>query len=229
MVFFLAVEMCVVPSAIPVIIRSKTWAAVAARYEVILMASMGVSAATDIFLSSTRYFYLRELKQGYMGASRVGPPFPPDFGSSVPELVDAVVVFTINDGLLTCATVLASIICLAAMPRNFVWVGIYFSVSKLYSNSVLVTLNLRNWYRHRNRPYLGPQSDQTSRMPTRNIRRLPPSSISSDLARKDAGLGGGSDEGGDYLDMDVPSVEVFVDQRVEYTVRGYPSRARRVS
>ncbi|KAH7874385.1 uncharacterized protein C8R40DRAFT_1171495 [Lentinula edodes] len=36
-----------------------------------------------------------------------------------------------------------------AMPNNFVFLGLFVINSKFYSNSVLATLNLRNWYRHR--------------------------------------------------------------------------------
>ncbi|KAJ7838004.1 hypothetical protein B0H14DRAFT_2790266 [Mycena olivaceomarginata] len=105
--------------------------------QVPVVSSWAVSAATDVVISAARYYYLRELKQGYM---------------SQPEMMDAVVIFTINDGLLTCAAVITTIICFLSMHNNFVWVGIYFNLAKLFSNSVLATLNLRNWYRPRNRP-----------------------------------------------------------------------------
>ncbi|KAJ7050929.1 hypothetical protein C8F01DRAFT_1176785 [Mycena amicta] len=179
-----------------------TWEVISHRYESILVGSLAVSALTDIFIASTRYSFLRELKQGYMG---------------VPEMVDAVVIFTINDGLLTCGVVVASIICFAAMPHTFIWVAIYFTLSKLYSNSILATLNLRNWYRHRNRPYLGPQIDHVARAAAR--RRA---ESTAELTAKGASLTKSrrSSGAGDFLDLDeIQSVQVFVDQRVDYTVR----------
>ncbi|KAJ7881986.1 hypothetical protein B0H14DRAFT_3433650 [Mycena olivaceomarginata] len=51
-----------------------------------------ISAATDLTISATRYYYLRDLKQGY---------------TMTQEIVDAPVLFTINDGLSTCASVIA--------------------------------------------------------------------------------------------------------------------------
>ncbi|KAJ7636787.1 hypothetical protein FB45DRAFT_1024886 [Roridomyces roridus] len=42
--------------------------------------------------------------------------------------------------------------CTLAMHTNFIWIGIYFNLTKLFANSILATLNLRNWYRHMHRP-----------------------------------------------------------------------------
>ncbi|KAF7356815.1 hypothetical protein MVEN_01016900 [Mycena venus] len=118
---------------------SKTFPAFAARFKILFTSGLVVSAVTDVMVSGARYYYLRNLRQGY---------------SMTHEAVDAVVVFTINDGCLTCAVVIASIICWLSMPHNFVYLGIYFTIAKFYANSVLATLNLRNWYRHR---YMGPR------------------------------------------------------------------------
>ncbi|KIK68225.1 hypothetical protein GYMLUDRAFT_708930 [Collybiopsis luxurians FD-317 M1] len=115
-------------------IELKTFAEFSAKFKILFTCGLLVSAATDILVSGARYWYLRDLKQGYFQTQ---------------EAVDAVVVFTINDGLLTCLVAVAVAVCWLAMPQNFVYLGFYFTVPKLYSNSVLATLNLRNWYRHR--------------------------------------------------------------------------------
>ncbi|GAW03771.1 hypothetical protein LENED_005519 [Lentinula edodes] len=99
---------------------TKTFPEFATKFRILFTSGLFVSAVTDVVVSVARYYYLRNLKQGYLPTQ---------------EVVDAVVVFTINDGFLTCAVVIASI--------------------AFYSNSVLATLNLRNWYRHQytwNRP-----------------------------------------------------------------------------
>ncbi|KAJ7694270.1 hypothetical protein B0H14DRAFT_2651071 [Mycena olivaceomarginata] len=62
-----------------------------------------ISAAKDLTISATRYYYLRDLKQGY---------------TMTQEMVDAVVLFTINDGLSTCAAVIAVIICAPAQANG---------------------------------------------------------------------------------------------------------------
>ncbi|KAJ7909502.1 hypothetical protein B0H13DRAFT_2330319 [Mycena leptocephala] len=103
---------------------TKAWSPIASRFKDVLVCAWAVSAATDILISAARYYYLRDLKQGYM---------------STQEMVDAVVIFTINDGLLTCATLIATIACFLSMPTNYIWLSIYFTLSKLFSNSVLAT------------------------------------------------------------------------------------------
>ncbi|KAF9069338.1 hypothetical protein BDP27DRAFT_1421123 [Rhodocollybia butyracea] len=116
------------------LIIMKTYPAFREKFQNLFTSGLIVSAVTDVIVSFARYYYLRNLKQGYMPTQ---------------EAVDAVVVFTLNDGILTCAVVIAAIACWLSMPHNFIYLGIYFTISKLYSNSVLATLNLRNWYRHR--------------------------------------------------------------------------------
>ncbi|KAJ7361200.1 hypothetical protein DFH08DRAFT_951805 [Mycena albidolilacea] len=160
---------------------SKHWGALAANHKGWVVAGMAVSAATDIVISAARYYYLRDLKQGYM---------------ATPEMVDAVVIFTINDGILTCATLIASIACFVGMPKNFIWLGLYIPVAKLFSNSILTTLNLRNWSRHRHRP-MGISLTR----PQANRNTLQISTTSTKIQSSDG----------------MPAaMEVFMDQQVEY-------------
>ncbi|KAJ7684594.1 hypothetical protein DFH06DRAFT_1313007 [Mycena polygramma] len=164
-------------------ILTKTFPVFQAKFAIVLTCGMAVSAVTDIVVSAARYYYLRSLKQGYTGTQ---------------EVVDAVVVFTVNDGLLTCAVVIAAIICLVRMPHNFIWLGIYFTIAKFYSNSVLATLNLRNWYRHRPMRTMG--------IPLTRPQALGNTTMSGQVAS------------GDKRAMDAERMEVFVDQQVEYNV-----------
>ncbi|KAJ7053902.1 hypothetical protein C8F01DRAFT_504812 [Mycena amicta] len=160
------------------------------RFSFLIVCGLSVSAATDIVVSIARYYYLRNLRQGYPGTQ---------------EMVDAVVVFTINDGCLTCAVVIASIACLLRMPDNFIWLGIYFTIAKLYSNSVLATLNLRNWYRHRQRP-MGIPLGQRPQLQTTAVRNTAIRTASRSHSKFPA-----PNELSDAM-------EVFVDQQVEYSV-----------
>ncbi|KAF7337664.1 hypothetical protein MSAN_02239900 [Mycena sanguinolenta] len=162
----------------------KNWLALA-PVKPAVVASLAVSAATDLVISAARYYYLRDLKQGYMATQ---------------EMVDAVVIFTINDGILTCAALGAAIACLLAMPDNFVWIGIYITVAKLYSNSILATLNLRNWYRHRHRPMgirltCPPPNRNTFQIDSRTTKMQP-----------------------NVMHETPTTMEVFMEQEVEYNV-----------
>ncbi|KZV75372.1 hypothetical protein PENSPDRAFT_647168 [Peniophora sp. CONT] len=115
-------------------LEAGSFAEIAGRYITLFTAGVIISAVTDIYISIARYWYLRKLKEGY---------------TVTREMVDTTIVFTINDGALTCVVVIAFIACWVGMPHNYVFLGIYFTLAKLYSNSILATLNLRNWYRHR--------------------------------------------------------------------------------
>ncbi|KAJ7207520.1 hypothetical protein GGX14DRAFT_698190 [Mycena pura] len=176
-------------------ILTKTFANFAANFNTVLTAGLSVSAATDIVVSLARYYYLRNLQQGYSGSQ---------------EMVDAVVVFTINDGCLTCAVVIATITCLLRMPDNFIWLGIYFTIAKLYSNSVLATLNLRNWYRHQ-RPMGIPLTHQRPQAFRSTITSHNASRVSSDRKRNNL-------RPTKEIDSPSPTMQVFVDQQVEYNV-----------
>ncbi|KAJ6543993.1 hypothetical protein B0H19DRAFT_1267303 [Mycena capillaripes] len=112
--FFIASEMLI----------AENWATIAAHFKVVEISGWAVSGATDVVISAARYYYLHELKQGYI---------------STREMVDAVVIFIINDGLLTCATVIAVITCFLSMPNDFIWTALFFTLAKLFSNSVLTT------------------------------------------------------------------------------------------
>ncbi|KAJ3771057.1 hypothetical protein FB446DRAFT_704955 [Lentinula raphanica] len=126
---------------------TKTFPEFATKFKILFTSGLFVSAVTDVIISVARYYYLRNLKQGYLPTQ---------------EVVDTVVLTIFNDTvpLITLMTlsavVIASIGFWLGMPHNFVYLGIYFTISKFYSNSVLAILNLRNWYRHQytwNRPY----------------------------------------------------------------------------
>ncbi|KAJ7257708.1 hypothetical protein C8J57DRAFT_1721051 [Mycena rebaudengoi] len=107
------------------------WAAVYEHFWVARTISFVSSAGADIVISAARYYYLRELKLGYVQTR---------------EVVDAVVVFTLNDGLLTSVVAITILGCVVGTHGNFVWIGLFFNLAKLFANSILATLNLRNWY-----------------------------------------------------------------------------------
>ncbi|KAJ7026274.1 hypothetical protein C8F04DRAFT_1268185 [Mycena alexandri] len=178
---------------------SKTFPAFAARFKILFTSGLAISAITDVIVSGARYYFLRNLRQGY----------------SMPhEAVDAVVVFTINDGCLTCAVVIVSIVCWLSMPHNFVYLGIYFTIAKFYANSVLATLNLRNWYRHRyivSRP-IGLSTKHPLHVNGGHDSNLVSPGTNSNLL------------GHPVQSADVPpKMQVFVDHQVEY-VNDFPRK-----
>ncbi|KAJ7636780.1 hypothetical protein FB45DRAFT_1024879 [Roridomyces roridus] len=171
-------------------IKYKLWATIVRAMSFI------TSAITDIVISSARYYYLRRLNQGYFQTK---------------EVLDTVLVFTINDGMLTSAVAVVIMSCTLAMHTNFVWIGIYFNFAKLFANSILATLNLRNWYRQMHRPMGITLTRDPHLRNTIHIEvdrsHLPTSPRAEALPPQDADSG--------VMD---PDLEVQVEKQIEYHV-----------
>nr|GAT43026.1 predicted protein [Mycena chlorophos] len=177
----------------------KTFALFTSRFNKFIIAGLSVSAATDIIVSVARYYYLRNLNQGYPGTQ---------------EMVDAVLVFTLNDGGLTCAVVFAAIACVLKLPGTFVWIGIHFTIAKLYANSVLATLNLRNFYRYRHRPMGIPLNTRQGGQ-NLNIRAALSGNRATMTMSHDKLPGVVSTRANE---RNLSGMEVYIDQQVEYNV-----------
>ncbi|KAJ7857280.1 hypothetical protein B0H14DRAFT_695749 [Mycena olivaceomarginata] len=61
---------------------------------------------------------------------------------SVP-LVDKLVMWTIETGMLTSITAIVVMVCFVTMRDNFIWLGVYVTVPGLFSHSFLASLNSR--------------------------------------------------------------------------------------
>ncbi|EJF56530.1 hypothetical protein DICSQDRAFT_163870, partial [Dichomitus squalens LYAD-421 SS1] len=59
------------------------------------------------------------------------------------SLINVLLLYTVNTGLLTSIFALACFITYAAMPTNYVFLAMYFPLSKLYLNALLASLNAR--------------------------------------------------------------------------------------
>ncbi|KAJ7758264.1 hypothetical protein B0H16DRAFT_1535659 [Mycena metata] len=105
-------------------VKYWVWATVYEHFWVVRALSFVSSAAADIMISTARYYYLRQLKQGYVQTR---------------EVVDTVMVFTLNDGLLTSVIAIAILGCSMGMHTNFVWIGLFYNLSPLFANSILAT------------------------------------------------------------------------------------------
>ncbi|KAI0292078.1 hypothetical protein B0F90DRAFT_1772820 [Multifurca ochricompacta] len=91
------------------------------------------------------------------------------------HIIDTIMLYTFNNGALTCATTVVSLICWVTMPGNLIFLGLHFAISKLYANSLLATLNSRRSLReHRSKnsgdgentlPVLFPSCYSHSRIP----------------------------------------------------------------
>ncbi|KAJ7834409.1 hypothetical protein B0H13DRAFT_2369906 [Mycena leptocephala] len=132
-------------------------------HKAILIATLSVSACTELVINLS-----------LAPAERLTVPH----ADRSHEAVDAVLVFTVNDGMRPVgrgsayprrqssadlgAVVVAAVTCFIAMPHYWIITAFFFSIAKVSGNSLLATFNLRNWYRYR---HVEPQA--------RNIPMLP--------------------------------------------------------
>ncbi|KAI0640064.1 hypothetical protein C8Q77DRAFT_1152970 [Trametes polyzona] len=64
-------------------------------------------------------------------------------------LVNRLIVFSVNTGLLTSVCACMSLITILALPNTFVYICFFFLIGRLYSNSLMATLNARKSLREK--------------------------------------------------------------------------------
>ncbi|KAG6375259.1 hypothetical protein JVT61DRAFT_3476 [Boletus reticuloceps] len=67
------------------------------------------------------------------------------------NMINKLIVFSINTGLLTSICAVASLISITAWPNTFIYIAFYFCLGRLYCNSLLATLNARKGLRSESR------------------------------------------------------------------------------
>jgi hypothetical protein len=99
------------------------------RFSWLITSTLTCGCAADILIAISLTYCLRKFAS-------------PTNSQSTTEIINRLVRFALQTGLLTSMTSLAVISCFQAMP-NMVWLGLYILLAKLYSNSLLVSLNAR--------------------------------------------------------------------------------------
>ncbi|OSD01128.1 hypothetical protein PYCCODRAFT_1468825 [Trametes coccinea BRFM310] len=109
-------------------IRLNSFAQFVYRYDYVFTIGLSTAASLDILIAGALCYFLRRGRSGFSGMDKI---------------VDAITLYTIENGLLTCITTVVSLICWVSMPTNLIFLGLHFAISKLYANSLLATLNAR--------------------------------------------------------------------------------------
>ncbi|KZS91159.1 hypothetical protein SISNIDRAFT_414524, partial [Sistotremastrum niveocremeum HHB9708] len=86
---------------------------------------------------------------------------------STNSLVNTLIGYSVNTGLITSVTSTVCLFTYVAMPTNFVFLATYFPLSKLYVNAMLATLNCRDYLR--NTDFGVPVSSLVAYMPSSEI------------------------------------------------------------
>jgi len=89
---------------------------------------LALSTTVDILITLSLFFLLQTSRTGAEKSNAV---------------IDSLIMYSFETGLLTCAGTIASMLCWITMPTNLIFMGLHFVIGKLYANSLLVTLNSR--------------------------------------------------------------------------------------
>ncbi|KAJ7155248.1 hypothetical protein C8R46DRAFT_1356472 [Mycena filopes] len=108
-----------------------------ARFSWLVISSLVLSAFTDILITGTTCYYLVQANRGQQYRK-------------TKKMIDLMIVWTIQTGLLTSITSVLMLISFLVM-NNFIWVAILFLVSRSFANSLLSTLNSRTAIREAGR------------------------------------------------------------------------------
>ncbi|KAF7317474.1 hypothetical protein MKEN_00833600 [Mycena kentingensis (nom. inval.)] len=108
-------------------------------YAWIISGALDVGVLLDVIITLSMCWYIRKLNSPYNL-----------HGSEV--LIRRLVNWTIQTGLITSLTSIAVVITFWTMKHNFIWLALYTLLAKLYSNSLLVSLNARPMNRALVRP-----------------------------------------------------------------------------
>ncbi|KAF8879702.1 hypothetical protein BD779DRAFT_1122766 [Infundibulicybe gibba] len=93
--------------------------------------TLSIGAAADLIIAASLCYYLNRLMS-------------PVTMRRTAQIVDRLISWTIQTGLVTSMASVAAVICFQVMKHNWgIWMAIYTVLAKLYSNSLLLSLNLR--------------------------------------------------------------------------------------
>jgi len=95
---------------------------------VVANVALGLGVLTEVVTAASLCWYLRKLRTSSKHSD---------------TLVNRLTLYAINTGLLTSSFSLLSLVTYDTMSHNFVFMGSYFIQCKLYANSFLATLNMR--------------------------------------------------------------------------------------
>ncbi|KAF7308774.1 hypothetical protein MKEN_01076600 [Mycena kentingensis (nom. inval.)] len=103
--------------------------------EKLSIAANSLSAGTDVVISGTLVVLLHVSKTGFKRST---------------DLINRLIVFTFNTGLPTSVTALLATICIVAFPNTFLYIFWFLLLGRFYTNSLLVTLNSREYIKSTN-------------------------------------------------------------------------------
>ncbi|KAI0660701.1 hypothetical protein C8Q70DRAFT_932925 [Cubamyces menziesii] len=110
------------------LIRLKSFYEFGLRFRWVFTLGLVLSSVVDGLITAGLCFYLRRHRGGT---------------GRFDHILNAVTLYTIENGLLTSVTTLVSLIFWLVKPDELIYLGLHFAISKLYANSFLASMNAR--------------------------------------------------------------------------------------
>ncbi|KAK0454187.1 uncharacterized protein EV420DRAFT_1645073 [Desarmillaria tabescens] len=130
-------------------IRLKTYPAFKQDFRWVFTLGLALSSAVDMLITGSLFGLLHKSRseaEKYEIPSILVPPSNSE-RPSLNAVIDSLILYTFETGSLTCAATIIDMICWITMSSNLIFMGLHFVISKLYANSLLVTLNTRRGLR----------------------------------------------------------------------------------
>jgi hypothetical protein len=116
------------------LIHLKTFPAFTNKYSYMFTLGLAISSAVDVVITFGMCFYLQESRRGF---------------GTMDEVIDSIIVYTINNGTLTCLSTITSMIFWLTLRKTLIFMALHFVIAKMYANSLLATLNMRRKFHGR--------------------------------------------------------------------------------
>ncbi|KAK7047876.1 hypothetical protein VNI00_006204 [Paramarasmius palmivorus] len=107
--------------------------------------TLGLAAFNDVIIAACMCFWLKKSERS-LGDIKM---------KRTKRLLNGLAIWTVETGLATSITSVIVVVCFQTMKFNQVWTGIWLSVAKIYSISLLASPNARSRYHSK---YVGPQT-----------------------------------------------------------------------
>ncbi|KAF9065861.1 hypothetical protein BDP27DRAFT_1450038 [Rhodocollybia butyracea] len=125
---------CVIAFGIIALVRVRTFEELAVELKGLSITVNALAAAGDVLIAAILSFLLQGSKTGFRRSD---------------SMLNTLTLYAVNTGMLTSLCAVASLISIVAAPNTFIYIAFFFCMGRLYTNSLLATLNARKAIRER--------------------------------------------------------------------------------
>ncbi|KAJ3932852.1 MAG: hypothetical protein NXY57DRAFT_1001081 [Lentinula lateritia] len=115
------------------LVRVSTFVELAADLKELSITVNALAAAGDVLIAGILTLLLQKSKTGFQRSD---------------TMLNKLTMFAVNTGALTSLCAVASLISILAAPNTFIYISFFFCMGRLYTNSLLATLNARSKIRN---------------------------------------------------------------------------------